>query len=164
MKMSKLSPLVCLLLAFVYSMAAVASERYPLQTEQQRQWFAELTADLRCPKCQNQNIADSNATVSVDMKRKVHQLLLDGHSKQQIIDYMKQRYGDFVYYQPPVNTVTSVLWWGPGVILLIALWLFFARRFSKDGTRGHNSERSAELIKIDDLLKDDIEAGPKEPK
>ena len=164
MKISQLSLAVYLLLTLACSMATVASERYPLQTEQQRQWFAQLTADLRCPKCQNQNIADSNATVSVDMKRKVHQLLLEGHSKQHIIDYMKQRYGDFVYYQPPVNTVTSVLWWGPGIILLIALWLFFSRRFSKHEKCESDGERSAELNKIDDLLKDTVESDLKEPK
>lgn len=106
-------------------------ERYPLQTKQQRVWFQELTADLRCPKCQNQNIADSNATVSIDMKRKVHALLLEGKSKQEIVVYMKQRYGDFVYYQPPVNQTTIFLWLIPCLALLTAIWLFFSRRGGK---------------------------------
>ena len=126
-----------------------SEERYPLDTPQQEQWFLELTADLRCPKCQNQNIADSNATVSLDMKRKVHKLLLEGKDKQFIIDYMKLRYGDFVYYQPPVNLATLALWLVPLFALLLSLWLFFARSLKA------KPDSVTDLSKVDALLNED---------
>lgn len=141
---------LCLLFVSLACTQVLASqERYPLETQQQKQWFLELTADLRCPKCQNQNIADSNATVSLDMKRKVHQLLLAGNDKPFIIDYMKQRYGDFVYYQPPINAATIALWFLPLLALLLSLWFFFARRLKP------NSDISTDLSKVDALLNED---------
>lgn len=127
-----------------------AEERFPLTSEQQRQVFTELTANLRCPKCQNQSIADSNATVSIDMKRKVHQLLLQGKSKDYIITYMKQRYGDFVYYQPPVNNATLVLWIGPLLVLVAVFWLFVRQKSRQ--LKGFDALDSKQLQDIDRLL------------
>ncbi|MBL4631301.1 MAG: cytochrome c-type biogenesis protein CcmH, partial [Paraglaciecola sp.] len=83
--------------------------------------FLELSKELRCPKCQNQNIADSDAMIAVDLKRKVYELLQKGHEKEYVIDFMKQRYGDFVYYQPPVNPMTIWLWLLPVLFIFIAV-------------------------------------------
>ncbi len=127
-----------------------AEERFPLTSQQQRQAFTQLTANLRCPKCQNQSIADSNATVSVDMKRKVHQLLLQGKSEDYIITYMKQRYGDFVYYQPPVNTATLVLWMAPLLVLFVVLWLFLRQK--REQPRDIDALDSKQLEDVDALL------------
>lgn len=138
----------CLL--FNSTILNAVEERFPLVSDHQRQVFAELTANLRCPKCQNQNIADSNATVSIDMKRKVHQLLLQGKSEAYIIDYMKQRYGDFVYYQPPVNATTLVLWIGPLLVLFGVLWLFF--REKKYQSSESKVVENSQLEDIDKLL------------
>ena len=103
------------------------AENFVFADPKQRKLFLELTAELRCPKCQNQNIADSNAPISHDMRRKVYQLMQEGNDKPQVIDWMKQRYGDFVYYQPPVNAATIWLWLTPVLFALIML-LFFIRR------------------------------------
>jgi cytochrome c-type biogenesis protein CcmH len=83
--------------------------------------FLELTQELRCPKCQNQNIADSDAMIAVDLRRKVYELLQKGYDSEQVIDFMKQRYGDFVYYQPPVNPMTIWLWLLPVLFIFVAL-------------------------------------------
>ena len=76
----------------------------------QEKEYQQLTQELRCPQCQNNNIADSNATIAVDMRAKVFELLQEGKSKQQVVDYMVQRYGNFVTYDPPLTAATIMLW------------------------------------------------------
>ncbi|MEN4697225.1 cytochrome c-type biogenesis protein [Pantoea agglomerans] len=85
----------------------------------QEEQYRDLTASLRCPKCQNNSIADSNAMIAGDMRLKVYQLMKQGQSRQQIIDYMVARYGNFVSYSPPVTPSTLVLWAGPALFALL---------------------------------------------
>lgn len=108
-----------------------AEELLQFQSSEQQALFRELTAELRCPKCQNQNIADSNAVVAVDMRQKTYQLVQQGQNKQQVLAYMKQRYGDFVHYQPPVQWSTIWLWLLP-VALLTSLMFFMFRKGKVD--------------------------------
>ncbi|MGC0878368.1 cytochrome c-type biogenesis protein [Pantoea agglomerans] len=85
----------------------------------QEEQYRDLTASLRCPKCQNNSIADSNAMIATDMRMKVYQLMKQGQSRQQIIDYMVARYGNFVSYSPPVTPSTLLLWAGPALFALL---------------------------------------------
>jgi len=80
-----------------------------------------LAAELRCLVCQNQTIADSNAELAVDLKNQVREKLKQGMSEEKIIEYMVDRYGDFVRYKPPVKATTLPLWIGPFVLLFAAL-------------------------------------------
>ena len=98
------------------------------KSPEQQALFKELTHELRCPKCQNQNIADSNAVVAVDMRNKTLELVQQGQTKQQVLDYMKSRYGDFVHYQPPLNKFTFILWLLPALMVVGLLLLLLARR------------------------------------
>ncbi len=86
----------------------------------------ELSNELRCLVCQNQTIADSNADLAVDLKNQVRKQLSEGRSKEEILKYMTERYGDFVLYKPPFNAATIMLWVGP--FLLMLLGLFFLIR------------------------------------
>ena len=81
----------------------------------------KLSAELRCLVCQNQTIADSNAGLAVDLRNQVREMLVRGQSPQQINDYMTARYGDFVLYKPPVRSSTALLWYGPAVLLVLAV-------------------------------------------
>ena len=111
----------------VLSLQALASEeKYHFDDPEKRRIFLELTQELRCPMCQNQNIADSDAMIANDLRRKVYQLLQEGKSQQEVVDYMKQRYGDFVYYQPPVTPATLWLWVLP-VLFVLAAAVFIVR-------------------------------------
>jgi len=112
----------------LFSAALLAQEVLPFADDQQRQLYQELTAELRCPQCQNQNIADSNAIVAVDMRQKTYELVQQGKSRQQVLDYMINRYGDFVHYQPPVNRFTVWLWLLPALMLLGLLIVGLLRR------------------------------------
>ncbi|WP_127021796.1 cytochrome c-type biogenesis protein [Rheinheimera mangrovi] len=98
------------------------------KSPEQQALFKELTHELRCPKCQNQNIADSNAVVAVDMRNKTLELVQQGQSKEQVLDYMKSRYGDFVHYQPPLNKFTFVLWLLPALMVFGLMLLLVMRR------------------------------------
>ena len=94
----------------------------------QQALFKELTHELRCPKCQNQNIADSNAVVAVDMRNKTLELVQQGQNKEQVLEYMKSRYGDFVHYQPPLNKFTLILWLLPALMVVGLMLLLLIRR------------------------------------
>ena len=94
-------------------------QAYEFEDPAQEALFRELINELRCPKCQNQSIADSNAELAVDLRDRTYLMVRDGASKQQVIDFMVARYGDFVHYQPPMNIATSILWWGPLAVLVI---------------------------------------------
>ena len=87
----------------------------------------DVTAELRCLVCQNQTIADSHAELALMLKRQVRDMLAHGATDQQAIDFMVQRYGDFVLYRPPVKASTWLLWFGPFGLLLAGLALLFAR-------------------------------------
>lgn len=111
--------ILMLLLCLLSSLPLVAAEQIlPFADPKQQALFRELTHELRCPKCQNQNIADSNAVVAVDMRKKTYELVQQGQNKTQVIEYMKLRYGDFVHYQPPLQLSTIWLWLLPALLVL----------------------------------------------
>ena len=89
----------------------------------------EIAHELRCLVCQNETIAASHADLALDLRRQIREQLVAGRSEREILDYMVQRYGDFVLYNPPVKPVTWLLWGGPFVLLVsMAAWLFFSLR------------------------------------
>lgn len=90
-----------------------------------------LIDELRCPKCQNQNLADSDAPIAKDLRRELHRLLEDGQDNRQILDFMTLRYGEFVRYRPSLTVYTVSLWLIPAVVLLAGVAVLFAK------TRGH---------------------------
>ncbi|GAA59437.1 cytochrome c-type biogenesis protein CcmH [Pseudoalteromonas sp. BSi20652] len=105
-------------------------DRYQFDNNKQAILFEELTKELRCPKCQNQNIADSDAVVAKDLRDKVLVLVKEGKNKDEVIDYMIDRFGYFVHYDPPVTPATLVLWVLP-VLIVIAGFGFIVIRQRK---------------------------------
>ena len=98
---------------------------YEFQDPATEQRFRNLIAELRCPKCQNQNLADSNAPLAQDLRQKVYDMIIEERQNNEIKDYLIQRYGDFVTYRPPLRPDTWLLWFGPFIIILsIALLLY----------------------------------------
>lgn len=86
-----------------------------------------LAEDLRCLVCQNQNLADSHAELAIDLKNQVREMLQRGMTEKQIIEYMVQRYGDFVLYRPPVKQTTWLLWFGPFLLFAGGLGVLFVK-------------------------------------
>ncbi|MDX1695217.1 MAG: cytochrome c-type biogenesis protein [Ketobacteraceae bacterium] len=124
---------------------------YEFEDEDRRQRFDQLIDELRCPKCQNQNIADSDAGVAKLIKDRVYKLVQEGKSKEEITDHMVARYGDFVTYRPPLKTSTLLLWFGPVAALLIAViaLVIYVRRNSRAPVSLSDSEHE----KVEALLK-----------
>jgi len=86
-----------------------------------------LAGELRCLVCQNQSLADSHAPLALDLREQIHEQLAKGRSEEQVVEFMVQRYGDFVLYEPPLNPATALLWFGP--VLLLGAGVIALRRF-----------------------------------
>lgn len=83
--------------------------------------YRTLIAELRCPKCLNVNIAGSDAPIASDLRRAVRRMLEEGHTDQEILAHLKDRYGDFILYDPPLSAATVLLWATPAVLIFIGL-------------------------------------------
>ena len=154
--------IIATMIALIISASVMATqENYAFETEQQRVDFKRLTAELRCPMCQNQNIADSDAMIAHDMRRKVYQLITQGNNHDQVIDFMKQRYGDFVHYQQPVTNTTIWLWILPFSVLLLGGWILVRRKpvdinnSVSDTDKDHAIDQDALIAKADAMLEKD---------
>jgi len=81
--------------------------------------LAELAAELRCLVCQNQTLAESDADLAKDLRREIRRMMQQGLNDAEIVDFLVQRYGDFVLYRPPLKTTTALLWFGPLILVVI---------------------------------------------
>ncbi len=102
-----------------------AEDFYHFDSESAQQRFETLTKNFRCLVCQNQNIAESNAMLAVDLREQIYQQVTHGKSDKEIIGYLVARYGDFVLYRPPFKLQTLGLWLGPFFFLLMGRGYFF---------------------------------------
>jgi cytochrome c-type biogenesis protein CcmH len=80
-----------------------------------------LAEELRCLVCQNQTLADSHASLAIDLKNRIRELLREGKTEREVLDFMVQRYGDFVLYRPPLRATTALLWAGPFILLALGV-------------------------------------------
>ena len=97
---------------------ALAIDAYDFKNIEDAERFKKLSEELRCLVCQNQNLADSNAGLAIDLKDEVFGMIQQGKSNPEIKDFLVQRYGDFVLYDPPMKTTTLLLWLGPFIMLI----------------------------------------------
>lgn len=114
-----------LLLSFFISISFAEVMTYPFDNEVEELRFHSLLNELRCPKCQNQSLADSDAPIAYDLRGKVYELLQDGKSDQEIRDYLINRYGEFITYRPALKGSNWLLWLGPAFLLLFSLLMAF---------------------------------------
>ncbi len=98
---------------------------YPLDTPKQEAQFNHLLRELRCLVCQNQDLADSNAGLAKDLRDEVYALVKEGRSDEDVVQYLTARYGDFILFKPPVKAATALLWFGPGLFMLLGLLIFW---------------------------------------
>lgn len=128
------------------------------ESPQMEERYRHLINELRCAVCQNQNLADSNAELAQDLRRKTYEMIIAGKSDDEIFDYMVARYGDFVLYRPPVNRSTALLWAGPFLIFIVAFIVLFRnlRRRSRQRSPALSEEEKREARK---LLNESSEGG-----
>lgn len=118
---------------------------YPFENEVQETRFQSLLGELRCPKCQNQSLADSDADIAKDLRQKIYDLLIDGKSDDEIRNYLIERYGDFITYRPPLKSSTFLLWLGPLLLLVIAIGLAVMKILPKTKASSLAKEQSDEV-------------------
>ncbi len=152
---------VLLLSAAVVFPATAAIDTYEFESKADQERFRSLTEELRCPKCQNQNIADSDAEISLDMRELTYRMMIEeGKSNDEIVSYLVDRYGDFVRYKPPVDKRTLLLWYGPFALLAFALLILVvlvARRRKAVLALGKNELSEAEQQRIQQLIEQNRE-------
>lgn len=152
---------VLLLSAAVVFPATAAIDTYEFESKADQERFRSLTEELRCPKCQNQNIADSDAEISLDMRELTYRMMIEeGKTNDEIVSYLVDRYGDFVRYKPPVDKRTLLLWYGPFALLAFALLILVvlvARRRKAVMALGKNELSEAEQQRIQQLIEQNRE-------
>ena len=144
------------------SMSAWANiDTYQFDNPRQEAQYRALIEEFRCPKCQNQNLAGSDAPIAQDLKQKTYDMVKDGRSDAEIRQYMNERYGDFISYKPPVRPSTWILWFFPPVLLLFVMlaWFIRNRNSSKRAAvianpieEGYAPLSAAEQQRLQDLL------------
>ena len=143
------NPLQILLLlgALTISFAAMAApiEAFKFDSPETEKVFHKLSEELRCLVCQNQNIAESNADLAKDLRHEIYEMLNDGKSEQEIVDFMVARYGDYVLYRPPFKPLTWLLWTGPIIIFIIGVF-YVARLMKSQSSAEQPASLSAEEI------------------
>jgi cytochrome c-type biogenesis protein CcmH len=126
--------LAVLLIVLALPVSAAIST-YEFKDEATRERFEQLTEELRCPKCQNQNLSDSNSPIAKDLRNEVYRMLDAGENDEAIVDFMVARYGEFVLYRPRVDAATYLLWYGPfGLLLLGVIVVFMITRRRKQSS------------------------------
>jgi cytochrome c-type biogenesis protein CcmH len=138
--------LLCMALA---ACAALAREAAPAAADPDLEArMLRIASELRCLVCQNQTIADSNAGLAADLRQEARELLKQGKSDAEVVDYMTARYGDFVLYRPPLRATTLLLWFGPALMLAggAAVLVIVLRR---------RSRMAADAFDADDVIADE---------
>ena len=114
--------LLGLLFALVLALPLQAREAAPLAADEATEKrLVTISSELRCLVCQNESLAGSNAELANDLRREIRTMIRAGKSDAEITDFMVSRYGDFVLYRPPLKGSTLLLWFGPLLLLLVAL-------------------------------------------
>ncbi|MGK0499882.1 MAG: cytochrome c-type biogenesis protein CcmH [Oceanicoccus sp.] len=151
-----------LLLGCSLSALAVV-ETYEFGSDADQARYYQFVLELRCPKCQNQNLEGSNSPIAKDLRRELHRLIDAGQNDQQIVDYMVSRYGDFILYRPRFTAQTAVLWLSPIAFVLIGsvivVMVFRRQRTDPSSDQVDFNESSlttAERQRLDALLAEKI--------
>jgi cytochrome c-type biogenesis protein CcmH len=148
-----------------FLMASVANaspvETFEFRDEVTKVRFQALSKELRCPKCQNQNLADSNSAIAIDLRRELYELLQQGKADSEIINFMVSRYGEFVLYRPRVSSITYVLWFGPALLILIGVIVVILILRKKPAAKADLALNTQQQDKLQQLLKTNkVDASP----
>lgn len=136
---------LCVMLPF--SGAAFANEAAPLADDPVvEQRLIVISEDLRCLVCQNESLAGSRADLALDLRRELRTLIKAGKTDAEIMEFMVSRYGDFVLYRPPVKPITYVLWFGPFLLLIGAIFLMLRLVRASQGSRPTAANDSAPAL------------------
>lgn len=114
---------LCVLLLLLSSNGQCAIDAYEFDGKIDERRFRDLISELRCPKCQNQSLSDSNAPLAQDLRARVYTMIKDGRKDSDITQYLVARYGDFIMYKPPLKPVTWFLWFSPVLVFIMFVFI-----------------------------------------
>lgn len=143
---------VCMLFLSVAAYATI--DTYEFKDDANRERFQQLTNEMRCPKCQNANLAGSNSPIASDLRREIYRMVEEGKQDAEITDYMVTRYGEFVLYRPRMTETTWVLWYGPFVLLAVgfSVVLLITRKRKRLNEKQDDSLNDQEKARLATLL------------
>ncbi|UNU74333.1 cytochrome c-type biogenesis protein CcmH [Moraxella nasovis] len=142
------------MMAFLTLPALGAIEIREFDNSVQEARYNALIEDFRCPTCQNQNLAGSDAPIAQDLKQKTYEMIKDGRSDREIRDFMFERYGDFISYKPPIRPSTWILWFFPPILLIMLLlgWFYKAKGIRQVMADDVNALSADEEMRIAQIL------------
>ncbi len=153
-----------LLLTLTVGAAAQVFEAREFENPENARRYQALISELRCLVCQNQNLADSNASLAADLRQLTYDMIREGKSDAEIIDFMVARYGEFVLYRPPFKPTTAILWGGPFLLLALGIWFLLRqlrRRASARADAGSlTPEERARLERMFETEDTESDRGP----
>ena len=136
----------------VIASALAVIETYEFDTATERERYQHFTEVLRCPKCQNQNLSGSNSPIAEDLRRELAKQIQSGNSDETIIEFMVNRYGDYVLYDPQFKRSTWILWVAPAVIFCCGLLLILTVINKRSNKQKTSELTSAEQQRLSSLL------------
>ncbi|MBU3069979.1 cytochrome c-type biogenesis protein CcmH [Aestuariicella sp. G3-2] len=142
--------------ALTVSSAWAGIDVYEFDDEVTRQRYLSFVEEMRCPKCQNQNLEGSDSPIAADLRRELYRMLQEGKSDKEIVDFMVNRYGDYVLYRPQLKRNTLLLWSLPAVLLLLGAVMvgLTLRHRRKSKAQGEESLNPLEQERLNQLLSD----------
>lgn len=145
----------CLLILCLISPSGWAViDTHEFENDVQRLRYHSFIDEMRCPKCQNQNLSGSDSPIAMDLRRELYLMIQDGRSDKEIVDFMVERYGEYILYRPRVSPVTYLLWFGPVLLLLIGITILIVivrqrrLRFSDAAPQALSAEEQTQLNEL----------------
>lgn len=147
-KLIKILVVLALMLGACNSFAAI--EIHEFKSDLDRQRYQTFINEMRCPKCQNQNLSGSDSPIAMDLRKELYLMIDSGRSDQEIVNFMVERYGEFILYRPRLSPATMLLWAAPVLFLIfgaVLLWLIVRKRRSSsvDEESGLSQQERARL-------------------
>ena len=147
---------IILLSGLLLMPSVMAIEVFEFENKEQQEQFQSLAEELRCPVCQNQSLADSGAGLADDLRQEIFDQIQAGKSHADIVQFMVERYGDFIIYRPRFNAINLLLWTGPIVLLILGFW-FLISQIRNQNSKGYDDDtlKADEEQRLQDLLNKD---------
>lgn len=147
----RLAPLIVATALALGTAHAYTLEEFTFDDPAQTQDFRDLIGELRCLVCQNESLAGSQASVAQDLRKEVYRMMREGKSRQEVVDFLVARYGDFVLYEPPIRPSTYILWLGPFVFVGLGAFLLL-RTLQRKKAEPEAELTAAERARLQQLL------------
>jgi len=158
--------LVLIAFLFANNNTFAAIEAHEFANDLDRQRYQSFIEEMRCPKCQNQNLAGSDSPISADLRREIYEMIKAGKSDKEIVDFMVERYGDFILYRPRVTPVTYALWGMPIALLIIGsiVLIMILRRRRGASIQSSQALSAEEQARLATLLGSNNKTNSEEPR